>query len=206
MKEIRSYEIEAIMSAKVAEYISQGYILSTTTMSGHQGEVAKVDVKKGNEIIRILLTSESDWDDVGTIHKTTLTVGRALDKIRSSHPFDTMATTIWNNRLEVIEERVWYSVDSSADCFSEDKAVILEQHKKQIKRWRVHEATHNLKNSKDVTSDKAKEIVLPFIRQQRGEKRSKAADISSIKRSFADKYDKMHYVVRMLSGKTYRIG
>ena len=201
MKEIRSYEIEAIMSAKVAEYIAKGYILSTTTMSGHQGEVAKVDVKKGNEIIRILLTSESAWDDEGTIRKTTLTVGRAQDKVRSSRPFDTMATTIWNQRLDIIEERVWYSVDSNADCFSEDKAEIMAQHKKQMKRYRNRENNHGAVE----LSDKAKEIVLPFVRNQRGFKSAKVTDIMNIHRHFADKWDKMHYVIRMKNGKTFKL-
>lgn len=199
-------DIEAIMSAKVAEYITKGYILSTTTMSGHQGEVAKVDVKKGNEIIRILLTSESAWDDHGTIQQTKLTVGRAQDKVHSSSPFDTMSTTIWNNRLDTIEERVWYSVDSSADYFSEDKAEILSQHKKQMERWRMREALRCLKNRKDVKGDKTMQIALAFVRKQRGEKRSKVEDIESIRRWYPDQYDGMHYVVRMLSGKTYRIG
>lgn len=198
-------DIEAIMSAKVAEYITNGYILSTTTMSGHQGEVAKVDVKKGNEIIRILLTSETAWSDEGTIQQTKLTVGRAQDKVRSSRPFDTMATTIWNNRLDIIEEMVWYSVDSSADYFSEDKAEIIAQHKKQIKRWRIREACRELRISKLVTSDKAKEIALPFVRKQRGEKRAKAEDIENIFRVLASEYDKMHYSVKMKNGKTYKI-
>lgn len=201
----RAYEIEAIFTEKVQEYIEKGYILSTTTMSGHQGEIAKVDVKKGNEIIRILLTSESAWDDEGNIQKTTLTVGRAQDKVRSSRPFDTMATTIWNNRLDIIEERVWYSVDSSADCFSEDKAEILAQHKKQMERWRMREALRYLKNGKDVTGDKAKLVALAFIRKQRGEKRAKVEDIASIRRWYSEQYDGMHYAIKMVSGKSYRL-
>lgn len=198
-------DIEAIMSAKVAEYITKGYILSTSTMSGHQGEIAKVDVKKGNEIIRILLTSESAWDDQGTIQQTKLTVGRAQDKVCSSRPFDTMATTIWNNRLDIIEEMVWYSVDSSADYFSEDKAEILAQHKKQMERWRMREALRYLKNGKDVKGDKAKQIALAFVRKQRGEKRSKVEDIASIRRWYSEQYDGMHYAIKMVSGKTYRL-
>ena len=198
-------EIEAFFTKKVNEFIMDGYIFSTTTMSGHQGEIAKVDVKKGNETIRIMLTSESSWDDEGTVQKTTLTVGRAMDKIRSSRPFDTMATTIWNDRLDIIEERVWYSVDSSADCFFEDKDEILAQHEKQMKRWRIREAMRELHNGQIVTSDKAKEIVLPFVRRQRGEKRAKAEDIESVKRWFADQYSEMHYTITMKNGKSYKL-
>lgn len=198
-------EIEAIMSAKVAEYITKGYILNTTTMSGHQGEVAKVDVKKGDEIIRILLTSESSWDDEGTVQKTTLTVGRAQEKVRSSRPFDTMCTTIWNHELDVIEERVWYSVDSSADYFSEDKAEIIAQHKKQLKRWRIREAYREARIGKEITSDKAKQIVLSFVRNQKGFKKASTADIKSIKRFARSEYDKMHYTITMTNGKSFKV-
>lgn len=201
----RSYEIEAIFTEKVQEYIEKGYILSTTTMSGHQGEVAKVDVKKGNEIIRILLTSETVWSDEGTIQQTKLTVGRAQKQVRKHSPFDTMATTIWNNELDIIEESVWYSVDSSADCFSEDKAEILAQHKKHMERWRMREALRYLKNGKDVKGDKAKQIALAFVRKQRGEKRSKVEDIASIRRWYSEQYDGMHYAIKMVSGKSYRL-
>lgn len=200
----RAYEIEAIFTEKVQEYIEKGYILSATTMSGHQGEIAKVDVKKGNEIIRILLTSESAWDDEGTIQKTTLTVGRAQDKVHSSRPFDTMATTIWNNRLDIIEERVWYSVDSRADYFSEDKAEIIAQHKKQIKRWRIRTELDDMKVSK-LTSEAAMQIALRFLRRQPRCSRMKLTDIASIRRFSSSDYDKMHYVVRLVSGKTYKI-
>lgn len=197
-------DIEAIMSAKVAEYIEKGYILSTTTMSGHQGEVAKVDVKKGNEIIRILLTVESAWSDEGTIQQTKLTVGRAQDKVHSSHPFDTMATTIWNDRLDIIEETVWYSVDSSADNFSEDKAEILAQHKKQIERWRIRTELDDMKVGK-LPREAAMQIALRFIRRQPKCSRMKMSDIVSIRRFGSNEFDKMHYVVRLMNGKTYRM-
>ena len=202
---MKSIDIEAKFTEKVAEYISKGYILNTTTMSGHQGEIAKVDVKKGNEIIRILLTSESRWTDEGTLQATTLTVGRAQKQIRKSRPFDTMCTTIWNHELDIIEEQVWYSVDSNADCFSEDKAEIIEQHKKQMKRWRIREAYREARNGKDITSDKAKQIVIGFIREQKGFKKASIADIKSIKRFMRSDYDKMHYTITMTNGKSFKV-
>ena len=202
---MKSIEIEAIFTGKVQEYIEQGYILSTTTMSGHQGEIAKVDVKKGKETVRIMLTGESTWDDQGSIQKTKLIVGRTQKQIRKNSPFDTMATTIWNDRLDIIEELVWYSVDSRADCFYEDKTEILSQHKKQLERWRVREAYREMSHGKTITCEKAKEIVLPFVRRQRGERRAKAEDIESIKRWFADQYSEMHYTITMKNGKSYKM-
>lgn len=198
-------DIEAIMTAKVAEYITKGYILSTVTMSGHQGEVSKVDVKKGNEIIRILLSNESDWTDEGTMQKTTLTVGRAKKQVRRGRPFDTMCTTIWNNELDVIEQRVWYSVDSSADNFSEDRNEIIEQHKLQMKRWRVRSSLHDQRVKKDVTTDEMKKAVLPFIRRQNRCGKMKIENITKITKFFSCEYDRMHYNITLTNNKTYRL-
>lgn len=199
-------DIEKIMSTKVSQYIFRGYILSTATMSGHQGEVAKVDLKKGNEIIRILLTSESCLDDEGTIQKTVLTIGRATKKVRTNRPFDTMCSTIWNNELEVLEEQVWYSVDSSANYFSEDKAEIIAQHDKQMRRYRVRNEYRESRIRKDVTSEAAKAAVLPFIRRQNRCGRVKVSDIEKIVKVYGCEYAKMHYVVTLSSNhKTYKI-
>lgn len=198
-------DIEAIMTAKVAEYITKGYILSTVTMSGHQGEIAKVDVKKGNEVIRIMLTSESNWTEEGTIQKTTLTVGRAQKQVRINRPFDSMCTTIWNNELDIIEALIWYSVDSSANYFSEDENEIIEQHKKQMKRWRVREAYRKMRVQKDVTSDAAKAAVLPFIRRQNRCGRMKAENITKITKYYSCEYDKMHYSITLTNNKSYKL-
>lgn len=198
-------DIENIMSAKVAEYIAKGYILSTVTMSGHQGEIAKVDVKKNGEIIRIMLNGESSWDDEGTIQKTTLTIGRAIKKVRSHSPFDTMANTIWNNELEVIEEMVWYSVDSSADYFSEDKAEIVAQHKLQMKRWRVRSAMREASVKEQVENEAAKQVALAYVRKQPRCGRVKMADIQKVVKFYSCEYSRMHYAITLYNGKTFKI-
>lgn len=197
-------DIESIMTAKVAEYIAKGYTFSTATMSGSQGEIAKVDVRKGGEIIRILLTSENRWDDNGEYRTVTLTVGRSK-QVRKSHPFDTMCHTIWNKELEVIERREFYSVDSSADNFTENRDDLIEQHKKQMQRWRNRDALREMRINKDITSEKAKAIVLPFIRRQNRCKRIKVEDIVKVTRFNTSKYDKMHYSVTLSNGKTYKL-
>lgn len=198
-------DIENIMTAKVTEFITTGYILNAATMSGHQGEIAKVDLRKGDEIIRVLLTSRSAWNDDGCYQVTTLTVGRNTEKIRKSHPFDTMANTIWNNRLEIIEERNFYSVDSSADNFYENLDFLAEQTEKQMNRYRIRETYRRMRSKKDVTSDAAKAIVLPFIRRQDRCGRVKIDDIKQVVRFLADKYERMHYVVTLNNGKSFRL-
>ena len=41
----------------VNEYIAKGYTINTATMSGSQGEIAKIDFTDGTEIIRIRVAS-----------------------------------------------------------------------------------------------------------------------------------------------------
>ena len=73
---MKKHEIEAIFTAKVQEYIAKGYTISTTTMSGHQGEIAKIDVTNGEELIRILLEGMHEWnhEDRREIEAVVLTV------------------------------------------------------------------------------------------------------------------------------------
>jgi hypothetical protein len=54
-------DINLLFTQKVTELIAQGYQIHTRTMPGSQGEIAKVDLYKGSEIIRVLLDCQSDW-------------------------------------------------------------------------------------------------------------------------------------------------
>ena len=199
---MNSKQIESIFTAKVSEYITKGYTISTATMSGSQGEVAKVDFRKGNEIIRILLTNETAWGDHGTFRCASITVGRYTEQIRRSQPFDTMCNTIWNNRLEVIEQRNFYSVDNRSNYFTEDLSEIEAQHAKQMRRYREHDS--NRRKAKDVTDEARKEAVLPFIRRQPRCATKKVKDITSIVKDI-DYKGKMYYTVTLNNNKTYRL-
>ena len=193
-------DIESIMTAKVAEYIAWGYTLSTGTMSGSQGEVAKVDIVKNKRVVRIMLTRENRYDDNGCYFALTLTVGcHTLPKARS---FDRI---IWNRDLEVIERREFFSVDIDANNFTENRDDLIEQHKKQMQRWRNRNARCKLSLSKDITSEAAKAIVLPFIRRQNRCKRAKVEDIESVIRFIPSSSAKMHYAITLRNGKTYNL-
>ena len=48
-------DINRAFTEKVTELLNRGYQIYPGTMSGSQGEIAHVDLYKGNEIIRVLL-------------------------------------------------------------------------------------------------------------------------------------------------------
>ena len=48
-------DINRAFTEKVAELLSRGYQIYPGTMNGSQGEIAHVDLYRGDEIIRVLL-------------------------------------------------------------------------------------------------------------------------------------------------------
>lgn len=99
-------EINAIYTRKVAEYIANGYTINTNTMAGHQGEIAKIDVRKGTEVIRILMDSERKSFN----HAIVIIVGRCTEE-SIGEITNQRDLTIWNNRLDVIEKRTFWQME-----------------------------------------------------------------------------------------------
>ena len=84
-------DINRAFTEKVAELLGRGYQIHPGTMGGSQGEIAHVDLYKGDEIIRVLLDRT-----IGRGEKpdgVRLIVGRNTDRI-SMNCFDTLGNTI----------------------------------------------------------------------------------------------------------------
>ena len=197
-------DIEAIFTEKVNEYIQNGYVFSPATMSGHQGEIGKVDLRNDHEIVRVLLTGERDYH--ADTRAIVLTIGRVERKERKGHEFDTMAPTVWNNRLDVIEQRTFYTVSDRHEVYTEDLAeyeAIVEKQKA-----RLHERYS--KKTKRFTSDAMRKAVLSFVRRQDKCKRMKLSDIKAIAKVERDMYDRdgcdgYEYRVELINGKCFRL-
>lgn len=91
-------ELDVIFTNKVNEYLARGYVFNTNTMSGSQGEIAHVDLRKGDEILRIVMDGKYDWRNGDKIH---ILVGRNTNRVNLDRE---SSETIWNNDLETIEE------------------------------------------------------------------------------------------------------
>lgn len=160
--------IEAKFTAKVAEYIAKGYTFNAHTMRGSQGEIAKVDLHKGEEIIRIILVDEYRYDDTKYSDRTVLIVGRNTQKLYGG------CDTIWNHKLEVIEREEWAKV---ADDWYLTVEEVAEANKKAESRLENKPYTKRRGTYYFTLDEKAAQIVLPFIRRQKGYKRCKVSDI-----------------------------
>ena len=73
-------DINRAFTEKVAELLSRGYQIYPGTMNGSQGEIAHVDLYRGDEIIRVLLDHSAGHGQKPD--GVRLIVGRNTDRIR----------------------------------------------------------------------------------------------------------------------------
>ena len=128
-------DINALFTQKVAEYIGKGYVINSTTMAGHQGEIAKVDLRNDHEIIRI-------W--FGTAYRNfrdglTVMVGRTTNERLMQPMTSRRSDTLWTNDLEVIEERTFWQMQKGyreVDFYVEGEAgeKAIELHEKRCEQ------------------------------------------------------------------------
>ena len=97
---MKQIELNAIFTTKVTEYITKGYIINVNTMGGSQGEIGKIDLRKGNEIIRVLMVSELNYNTY--LDDIVIRVGRTTTENSSVR-----TGTIWNQDLEIVDELRW---------------------------------------------------------------------------------------------------
>ncbi len=182
-------DIDRLFNQQVAELMNQGYYIHTGTMAGSQGEVAKVDLSNGKEILRVLLTRSSGWgetyDDIISIK-----VGRSTDKLRSSWD-----ATIWNNNLEIISEiKLAKVTDNFFTTLEESKRMAAVRYE----RWlRKHTCEQEL-------GETYKSVALRFLRRQPRMKTCTLDDIESMTRS-RTKNGQLCYRIRA-KRNTYTLG
>ena len=90
-----------------AEYIAKGYTFNSATMSGQQGEIAKVDLTNGVEIIRIVLDDFHTYDELeldGVRVAALRCAGDITPNAYGCHQ------TIWTDNCEVIFEEKFYAL------------------------------------------------------------------------------------------------
>lgn len=138
-------EMDTIFTNKVNEYLTRGYMFNTNTMSGSQGEIAHVDLRKGDEILRIVMYIKHDWRNGYKIH---ILVGRSTDRVNLNRESN---ETIWNNRLETIEDLVFAKIDENWYASEEEGAAATELRKNRC-------------SSRHASAEKELPITATFVR------------------------------------------
>lgn len=161
-----------MFSEKVSEYLNNGWVICPQSMSGHQGEIGKVDVVKGRELVRIWLDNESsyNWSDdtawygnivVFRVSKWIQSVDRVLPDM-----------TVWMSDLEHIEEYKFYEIFQWRGGWYVDS--LEEALRIQNLRRVRYQATHNSidrVHKRILTDDKSKTIAASYMKRNYGYKR-----------------------------------
>lgn len=107
-------EIEKLFTETVAKFLADGWTFHTASMTGHQGEIAKVDFQKNGDVIRVLL--RKDRDPLVRSYME-IEVRRHAGKAERLLSWD----TIWNDDGEVLEQRKFYIVAEDWFVGAEDE-------------------------------------------------------------------------------------
>lgn len=176
----------------VSEYIAKGFTVNTATMSGSQGEVAKIDLTDGSEIIRVLIRDFSDYGNTEGGYE--IVVGTAMDKVNPHEP-DKMRYIIWNDHLGVHYVERYYSLGGyrNNDIYGTEQEA-REAYQLRLSRFLNRER----KNPKYTPSVKAMQIAQRIVREKMGYQRVTASEVK------LNKDSRGRYIVSY-KRKTYRL-
>lgn len=170
-------DIENAFTAKVAQYMADGYVFNLTTMNGSQGENGKVDLRKGDEVIRILLDKRYE-EDFAICY---LLVGRNTNKLRG------WLDTIWNNDLEEIERMDFYVVGRRrCEEYYGTREDAEAAQKKRIERY-----GRKLTHVETELSDAYKAIAYKILKKRGGFRSIKKADVIRVRQSLG--FNRSHF-------------
>jgi len=164
-------DINRMFTEKVTELIGQGYQINPATMSGSQGEYGHVDLRKGTDIIRVLLDDGSDYEE--GVDFMRLVVGRCTDQIRMG-TFDRLGNTIWNNKLEIFFEIKFAKI---AENYFTDMETGVQMRRKRYLRWKQK----NRRDRRDLP-DSFKSAALRYVQKQPRMKTCKLSEIERVTR------------------------
>lgn len=198
-------EIYKVFTEKVNEYIQRGYYIHASSMKGHQGEVGKVDLSNGKELIRVWLSSEcskswlSDSPDVWHGDILVLRVGKwnypASDADRGC--------TTWMSDFEIIEEIIYYAISPKWYLDNLEEALKTQT----IHHDRLYASTYHYpygpNKEATYTEGPAVEAAYKYLRRKQGYQRVSMKDIKVVKmrgRQDNKAYYDVHY-----HGNSYRL-
>lgn len=179
----------------VAEWMARGYTINTATMGGSQGEVSKIDLTDGKEIIRVLLgnlsgASEKIGDRYYHMDGVELITGRVTDDVMPNSP--NTWSNVWNEHLEVLSSEKFYEIGrarrNDEKWYGTRDEAIAQQNKASARY------SGRYVSRRQELSDRAKEIVLTYVRRQPKCKTARASEIESITKHHIESRTGKRYV------------
>ena len=178
-------------SNKVAEYMSKGLRIHVNSMSGSQGEVAKIDLTDGKDVYRISLTRECSYGDFyGDIYQMTV---ERFDDMAQEKNLDNFHCTIWNGKGDTVEEKRWFSVGNDRQAFTDNLEEAQEMHEKNFRRWKERQDSMSKVTEINLTDERVA-FIKNICRRFRGYGKIKNSDIESLEKIF--EYNGFYYKVK----------
>ena len=182
---MKRYDVDKIFARLVDEYIGNGYVINTRTMKGSQGEIAKVDLMKDGDFIRIYL--DSGYDHKLSVDCLVLVVGRAVKPVGDG--------VVWNNDLEDVDRYVIYQIGK--DWYSGIETYVNACKLKRVARWREGwKHVDPMENDQINLPEKCHKLILDKVRRFPRCKSVKLSDIKRITRVRREKWVEYVVVVR----------
>lgn len=156
-------DINKMFTTEVNKYLAQGYYFNTSTMPGSQGELGKVDLTNGVEIICVVLDRFSEgWDKKGV----ELIVGRVREEEGVEPNAPKSSRTIWLKRLERVSAQRFYDVSGIGDTepYFGTEADAEAVSKVRMSRY----AQRPSRKAEDMTNAETIKIAVRFIRRKLG--------------------------------------
>lgn len=164
----------------VMEWLAKGYHINAASMGGSQGELGRIDLTDGTEVIRIFVGSFTERDN-GFLEGVELVAGRVTSKIEPDSDSDFY--TIWNQNLEVFNRERFYIVgERRSNKWYGSKEEARAASELAFKRYCA-----KLNYTSWMLGAKAGKIVLGKVRKHRGCSRAKASEIRVEKRVYDNK-------------------
>ena len=173
----------------VAEYMGKGYTINTGTMSGHQGEDARVDLTDGHEIIRVILDSFHECGFKGY----DILVGHAPANIQ---PNTKGSDIIWNKKIKPIRQERYYQIGNSRGgrVWYGTKEECMVAKELATDRWRMRTEVQQVS-----LPDAARAVAFRWLKKQRGRKSTKRSAVGEVFVSYyrEQNHVEKHYYVRV---------
>jgi hypothetical protein len=196
--------INKIMNEYLLKYLQQGYTINTQTMHGSQSDCPyKIDLSKGNEFVRIYTNRESAYgcgiEAVRELRRKldydgdVYTIGVARGVFDDKRYFARDDSTVWMDRLEIIESRHVYTVGWRRNLgYTEDLEDVKHACEKQNSRNYYCHSYWN-EDTKDYTDIEHLRIGLRVVKKQPRTKTIHLENIDYIRKS--TKHNKSFYTV-----------
>lgn len=192
---IKMNYVNQLATELVADYISKGYVLSST-MSGHQGEIYKIDLYKDNEVVRIRV--DRGYSRRESEEKSIFDKARVVCIIIEKFENENQNGTLWNGKGTEINYIEFYEVDQHkgvyCDNCDENNAI------KEKQDMRLSNSSKYLNTKTILKINKCNNKLFAIVQSTKGYKSVRKGQIKGVE-SFVNVYNKRKYYRVMIDGK-----